>query len=132
MIIRKFILLTSLAAFVCSAAFADRAVDERAGMNPEGRVSISNIAGSVTVTGWDRSEVEVTGELSEGVESVDVDADGTNIVIEVVHKGRDKREHRWNWNSEDKDAKLTIRVPRRAGHLAAQVQRRVTQVCSHL
>jgi len=114
MTIKQTFLITSLATFVCCSAWAERAVDERISMRSDGRVSISNIAGSVTVSGWDRSEVEVSGELSEGVDRVDVDSDGRNIVIEVVHKDHPKREKRWNWSSEDKDADLTIRVPRLA------------------
>lgn len=106
------IFLATLTALLCTPALAERAIDERVSMSPDGRVSVSNIAGSVTVTGWDRNEVEVTGELSEGVERVDVDTDGGNIVIEVVLKEHNKRDQRWNWNSNDKDAQLTVRVPR--------------------
>lgn len=44
--------------------------------DPRGQVAIGNFAGSLTITGWDRSEVDVKGQLGPGVERVDVQRDG--------------------------------------------------------
>ena len=49
----------------------------------DGRVHISNIAGSVTVNGWSRDQVEVTGELGRNVEELIFERDGDKITIKV-------------------------------------------------
>ena len=52
-------------------ALAGTPIDKRTTADPAGTVEISNTAGSVVVTGWDRNEVEVTGELGDGTERLD-------------------------------------------------------------
>ena len=49
----------------------------------DGRVHISNISGSVTVNGWSRDQVEVTGELGRNVEELIFERDGDKITIKV-------------------------------------------------
>ena len=41
-----------------------------------GEVEISNVSGTIDVRGWDRSEVQVTGELGDDVERLDVESSG--------------------------------------------------------
>ena len=48
-----------------------------------GRVHISNIAGEVTVNGWSRDQVEVTGELGRSVEELIFERDGDKVIIKV-------------------------------------------------
>jgi DUF4097 and DUF4098 domain-containing protein YvlB len=97
-------LITGLLWLVPALAAADSEVDRVVPARPDGRVSISNVAGSVTVTGWDRDEVHVTGTLGRGVEELKVESRGGSVEIEVelMHHGR-------GWDS---DARLEIRVPR--------------------
>ncbi|WMJ71555.1 DUF4097 family beta strand repeat-containing protein [Stenotrophomonas sp. 24(2023)] len=56
------------AALLPSLALADTRVDERAALASGGRIELSNIAGKVSVRGWDRNEVQLTGTLSDGLE----------------------------------------------------------------
>ena len=49
----------------------------------DGQVNVSNISGSVTVNGWSRNEVEVTGELGRNVEELIFVRDGDKITIKV-------------------------------------------------
>ena len=42
-------------------------VEKRAQADPRGEVVIVNVAGDVQVTGWDRNEVQVNADLSDGV-----------------------------------------------------------------
>ncbi len=58
-------------------------VDRTLDAAPDGDVDISNIAGSVTVQGWSRSEVEVTGILGRNVEELIFERDGKNVTIKV-------------------------------------------------
>ena len=52
----------------------------------------TNIAGSVKARGWDRSEVSLTGTMSEGIERLEFESDGRNVTIEVIYKDRGDRE----------------------------------------
>ncbi|AWH43835.1 DUF4097 family beta strand repeat-containing protein [Stenotrophomonas sp. ZAC14A_NAIMI4_1] len=49
-------------------ALADTRVDERHTLASGGRIELSNVAGKVTVRGWDRNEVQLTGSLGDGLQ----------------------------------------------------------------
>jgi hypothetical protein len=53
---------------VPAVALADTRVDERHALATGGRIELSNVAGKVTVRGWDRNEVQLTGSLSDGLQ----------------------------------------------------------------
>ena len=73
------ILLGTLMALPVMAEEIDRRIDAAA----DGHVHVSNIAGEVTISGWSRNEVEVTGELGRNVEELIVERDGDKITIKV-------------------------------------------------
>ena len=50
----------------------------------QGQVEISNTTGSVTVSGWTKNEVEVTGDLGDGSERLDLTSSGGITRIKVV------------------------------------------------
>lgn len=58
-------------------------VDETIDAAADGHVHVSNIAGEVTIRGWSRNEVEVTGELGRNVEKLILERDGDKITIKV-------------------------------------------------
>ncbi|MGB5257274.1 MAG: DUF4097 family beta strand repeat-containing protein [Woeseiaceae bacterium] len=62
---------------------ADEEVDKTLDAAPDGHVDISNIAGEVTVAGWSRNEVEVTGTLGKKVEELIFERDGDKVTIKV-------------------------------------------------
>jgi DUF4097 and DUF4098 domain-containing protein YvlB len=66
------------------SAWAGTPINERAAADPAGQVEISNIAGSVVVTGWDRAEVEVTGELGKGAERLEFTRAGKLTRVKVI------------------------------------------------
>ena len=57
----------------------DRTLDAAA----DGEIDVSNIAGSVTMHGWSRKEVEITGTLGRNVEELIFERDGDTIEIKV-------------------------------------------------
>lgn len=78
-------------------------IDKSAQADPRGEVVIGNVAGEVQVTGWDRSEVHVKADLSDGVERLDFKTSGARTTIEVVlPRGR----------SYQGSTDLVIQVPR--------------------
>ena len=64
---------------------------------------ISNVSGSIDVRGWDRNEVQVTGELGSSVERLDVENIGGRTVVKVVLP---------RGSGHDSEADLTISVPK--------------------
>ena len=63
-------LMTCCAALLLlpAVALADTRIDERHNLAAGGRIELSNVAGKVTVRGWDRNDVQLTGTLSDGLQ----------------------------------------------------------------
>jgi DUF4097 and DUF4098 domain-containing protein YvlB len=95
--------LCALSALPLAAAAGEGSVDRKVNADPKGDVLISNVSGSVDVRGWDRNEVQVTGQLDEDVERVDVDTSGGRTTIKVILP---RNSHNGG------DAMLEIQVPR--------------------
>ena len=79
------------AAALLAASPAIRAgtpINERAAADPAGAVEVSNVAGTVRVTGWDRNEVEVTGELGKGTEKLEFAVADKVTRIKVIMPGK--------------------------------------------
>jgi len=96
----------SVAAVVLMAvppvAVAGTPINERAAADPSGAVEVSNVAGTVRVSGWDRNEVEVTGELGEGTERLEFVTGDKVTRVKVILPGKSR-------SVEDTD--LILRVP---------------------
>jgi DUF4097 and DUF4098 domain-containing protein YvlB len=97
---RTFALLAALA--LPFAAMAGSPINKRTAADPDGTVEISNTAGTVVVTGWDRNEVEVTGDLGKGTERLDFTKGDKVTRIKVVLPSR-------SYNVDDTD--LIVKVP---------------------
>lgn len=65
-------------------AAAQTAVDRTVATPATGSVEVSNVSGSVRVSGWNRAEVRVTGTLGEGTERLDVTSSGDRVSIRVI------------------------------------------------
>jgi DUF4097 and DUF4098 domain-containing protein YvlB len=95
--------VTVAAALLLAQAARAEEIDKSAQADPRGEVVIGNVAGEVQVTGWDRNEVHVQADLSEGVERLDFKTSGARTTIEVVlPKGR----------SYQGSTDLVVQVPR--------------------
>jgi DUF4097 and DUF4098 domain-containing protein YvlB len=79
---KKTIITISLACLLTATAFAEE-VDRTIDASSDGHVDVSNISGSVTVHGWTRDSVEVTGTLGRNVEELILERDGDKVVIKV-------------------------------------------------
>ena len=94
--------VTLLLAAVPGICAAGTAINKRTSADPQGTVEISNVAGSVTVTGWNRNEVEVTGELGDGTENLEFTKAEKLTRIKVIVPKR-------SYNVDDTD--LVVKVP---------------------
>lgn len=63
---------------------AQQRIDERFPADAAGSVEVANISGSISVTTWDRNEIEVTGTLGRGTERLALERDRRNARIRVV------------------------------------------------
>ena len=79
---KKIIIATSMACLLTATAFAEE-VDRTIDASSDGHVDVSNISGSVTVHGWTRDSVEVTGTLGRNVEELILERDGDKVLIKV-------------------------------------------------
>ncbi len=89
---------------------ADAPINRTLPLDADGDVEISNIAGEVTVTGWDRAEVGVEGRLGPGVERLEVEGDRRRVVIKVIPSRR-----------RGGEAFLVVKVPKGASLEASTV-----------
>lgn len=82
-------LIVSALACVFAAAVSADEVDRTIDAASDSEIEVSNISGAVTVQGWKRDAVEVTGTLGRDVEELILERNGDRILIKVKvpHKG---------------------------------------------
>ncbi len=102
-----------LAALLATAApagvlAATRNIDQHQAADPKGTVEIINVAGSVQVSGWDKPEVSVTGQIGDRVERVDLTSSGNHTTLRVVLPSGS------SWGG-DGSARLVVHVPIASG-----------------
>jgi len=104
MSIRQPLILSLLLVGASVAHAASQNFEQTVKADARGAVRISNVAGKVRVTGWDRPEVEVKARLSGNVERVDVQSDNGRTTIKVILP-------RSSWRSSG-EADLDVRIPK--------------------
>lgn len=67
---------------------AGEQIDNRISAPANGTVEIENMVGSITVSGWDRDEVRLEGELDAQAEELVFENDGNFTTIKVKYPGR--------------------------------------------
>ncbi|HYM27913.1 MAG TPA: DUF4097 family beta strand repeat-containing protein [Steroidobacteraceae bacterium] len=92
-----------LASAGAAASTEDKTFERTVNAQPKGVVDISNVSGSIEVTGWDRQEVSVQAELGADVERVEVTSEGDHTTIKVVLPQHGSRRG---------DAMLHVKVPK--------------------
>ena len=73
-----------LAVFTTMAAWSVEPIDQSIEAEEGATVLVENVAGIVRVTGWDRPEVKVTGELGDGADRVVVSAEYGRVLVRVL------------------------------------------------
>jgi DUF4097 and DUF4098 domain-containing protein YvlB len=108
MITRQTWLVAAFLAAAVPPAMAQQQITKRANVAPDATVEVSNVQGRVTITAWDKNEVELVAELESPKDELEFEATQRNVRIEVDRpKGNYGR-------GNDQDANLTLRVPARA------------------
>jgi DUF4097 and DUF4098 domain-containing protein YvlB len=98
---------------VSSVAAAGTPISENRNVNADARIDVSNIRGQVTVSGWDKSEVAISGTLGEGAKGISVEGSGDHLTIKVQPPNK---EGWFSWGAESHmgDTVLDLKVPRNA------------------
>lgn len=67
-----------------TATWAGTPINKQVTVDPSGAVEVSNTSGTVTVTGWDKNVVDLTGELGDGVDHLEFTTTDNVTKIRVV------------------------------------------------
>jgi DUF4097 and DUF4098 domain-containing protein YvlB len=86
-----FLLTGFLAMFFAGMVQARSDIEENRPMDPEGRVDIDNMAGSIRVSAWDKPEVEIRGELGDKVERLEITETSGGLRIRVHNQQNQRR-----------------------------------------
>lgn len=73
---------------VSASVFAGQSVDRNWDIDANATISIENVAGSVEVSGWDRAEAHLTGELGDSVDDLEINATGSSLQISVINRNQ--------------------------------------------
>jgi hypothetical protein len=76
------LLVSVLTCVLAATAYAEE-VERTIDAAPDGHVEVSNISGEITVQGWKRDSVEVTGTMGRNVEELILERDGDKILVKV-------------------------------------------------
>jgi hypothetical protein len=93
-------------------------------LSADGRFSLDNVSGPITITGWDQNEVEVKAVKHGGNQAevdavkIDVDASADRVAIHTRHPSGElgfRLSPVWPWiRDQSHEVDYTIHVPRRA------------------
>ena len=104
-----FALLTLLASGVALAE--SQSFSQTYPLSPDGRLSLENLNGDVTIEGWSGSEVQIeytkTSRTEEGLERVEVIIEAREDHIHVETDYSSSR----GWNNDGANVDFTVRVP---------------------
>ena len=83
------ILAATLCVMACAGtgtASASQSIDQRVPADLHGTIEINNTSGTVHCIGWDKPEIQITGELSSSAERLDVQTQGKTVSIRVLQR----------------------------------------------
>lgn len=120
---RMAILVASLA-LAATAAHAST-FHEQVAADPRGEVDVTNISGSIVISGWDRPEVSVTADLPGDSQRVKVMTGGGHTRVCVTY-GDSNGCNSTGWHGESGSVRLEIQVPRQSELDVAAVSADIT------
>ncbi|QWT18677.1 DUF4097 domain-containing protein [Bacillus sp. NP157] len=102
-----------LLALSIGQAFASTPINLSKDIRPNAKISIDNTKGEVTVTAWDKNQVQVTGTLGDGARPIELDGDAGNIDIRVdTGGGKNGSWFSWGNDTRMQPTVLNVRVPK--------------------
>ena len=107
----KYLLLTLMLA--TGDALAGAPINESRAVNADSRIDVSNIKGSITISAWNKPEVEISGTLGAGAKGLVVEGGADHLTIKV----QPPDQQGWfSWGADTRmgDTLLDIKVPKSA------------------
>jgi DUF4097 and DUF4098 domain-containing protein YvlB len=104
MFMKKTVIAVALMIVTAGFSWSAQPINETYPLAKGAEVQIENIAGSLTIIGWDGAQVQIEGMLGDGVEGLDVAEDEDGLYIEVDY---DEDYH----GRQTVQTKLVIRMP---------------------
>jgi DUF4097 and DUF4098 domain-containing protein YvlB len=102
-------MMTACLLIASAAAWGGETVDRTLAADQDAVIEIENLSGSIRITGWDRSEIRVTGTLGDDVEELRFEGERDRFQIAVkIPEGR-------GFGKRDVSADLEISVPAGSG-----------------
>ncbi|MDF3982410.1 DUF4097 family beta strand repeat-containing protein [Luteibacter sp. PPL201] len=101
-----------LLALCIGEAFASTPINLSRDVRPNAHIRIDNTRGEVTVTAWDRNQIQVSGSLGEGARPLQLEGDDRNVDIRV--QGGDDKGKWFSWGNDSNmgSTTLNVRVPK--------------------
>jgi len=101
-----------LLALSIGQAYASTPINLSKDIRPNAKINIDNVKGEVTVTAWDKNQVQVSGTLGDGAHPLELEGDDHDVDIRVG--GEDKKGNWFSWGNDTRmqPTVLNIRVPR--------------------
>jgi DUF4097 and DUF4098 domain-containing protein YvlB len=80
-----------------------RPIDEHRPLKPDAHVTVNNVSGRIEVEAWDKNEMQLTGELGDDVDKLEITGTESSLKIEVKlpHDAR----------NADADTVLVLKLP---------------------
>jgi DUF4097 and DUF4098 domain-containing protein YvlB len=94
--------------------------------DPRGEVDVSNISGSITISGWDRSSVAVATDLPSDSRRVKLTGGHGRINVCITYNDSDSCNSSGGWSRHETSVRLEVRVPRGSEVDASGVSANIT------
>ncbi|MBX3689440.1 DUF4097 family beta strand repeat-containing protein [Dokdonella sp.] len=99
--------------FVAGLASAQTQINQTRPVNSDARIDVSNIKGSISVHGWDKDEVAISGTLGARAKGLSIEGDAAHLQIKVEAPGSTSW-FSWGADTAMGDTTLELKVPRNA------------------
>lgn len=94
----------SVMASVAVQAAAPRSFSDHRALNANAKLSVRNLAGVIEVEAWDRAEFDLTAQLGESAEQIEITGSAADLQVEVKNR-------KVNYTYGDGDTRMKLKVP---------------------
>ncbi|APG04468.1 hypothetical protein BJI69_11540 [Luteibacter rhizovicinus DSM 16549] len=101
-----------LLALSIGQALASTPINLSKDIRPNAKVSIDNVKGEVTVTAWDKNQIQVSGTLGDGARPLEIEGSDGNVEIHVDSDSKEHSMFSWGSDTRMQPTVLNVRVPK--------------------
>ena len=101
-----------LLALSIGQAFASTPINLSKDIRPNAKINIDNVKGEVTVTAWDKNQIQVSGTLGDGARPLQIEGDDREVDLKVEGDENKGKWFSWGNDTRMQPTVLNIRVPK--------------------